>query len=101
MLNKFKKAATSQIVETLDEVQHLTEAAETAVEKEVAPIRESILKRFPTLFLLAVTFGVTAVISSLEQLLEKYDLLQDSPWLLLFIGVGTLAFTGKLYKKLG
>lgn len=87
--------------ETLDEVQLVVDSTGEQIEQTVAPIRKSILKRFPVLFLLAVTFGFTATVTGIEQLLVQYDLLDRHPTIILLLGIGTLVLTGTLYKKLG
>lgn len=88
-------------VGALEEVQHIADATERQFEQTVAPIRKSILKRFPTLFLLAVTFGFSATMTGMEQLIVQYQFLQDHPSIMLGMGIGTLLITGTLYKKLG
>jgi hypothetical protein len=82
-------------------VEELTGAAEKQLEDVVAPVRESVIKRFPILFLLAVTFGLTATLTGIEQILFKFELLQTYPTIILVMGIGTLVLTGTLYKKLG
>jgi hypothetical protein len=85
----------------LDEVQGVVEATEQHIELAVAPVRKNILKRFPILFILAVTFGITATMTGMEQILIQHDLLADHPGVITFIGVGILILTGTVYKKLG
>lgn len=87
--------------ETLDDIQLVVDTADKHFEKAVDPIRKSILKRFPVLFLLAVTFGFTAIVTGMEQLLIQHDVLQKHPAVILSLGIGTLVLTGTLYKKLG
>lgn len=85
----------------IDETEKLVDKTALQFEQSVAPVRESIIKRFPTLFLLAVTFGVTATITGMEQLLIQYDVLHEHPTAILVLGVSILVITGRLYKKLG
>lgn len=66
----------------------------------VAPVRKTIFRRFPILFSLLVTFGVSATVLGFEQILLQYQILQESPVLILFFGMSILIFTGTLYKKL-
>jgi ElaB/YqjD/DUF883 family membrane-anchored ribosome-binding protein len=87
-------------LEAVDAVQHLLDEVSADVEKQIAPVRTSILKRFPTLFLLAVTFGFSLVIYSIEVILAQQGLVLDHPWLSLGIGIGILTITGTLYRKL-
>ncbi len=74
---------------------------EKKIEETVAPVRKHVLKRFPVLFLLLVTFGVTATISGIEGLMLQVVFLQNNPAAVLIIGLGLLVLTGTLYKKLG
>lgn len=69
-------------------------------EKILAPVRQSAFRRFPALFLLLVTFGVSAVIFSFERILMELTYLYDRPWLILLLGITILVLTGKLYRKL-
>lgn len=87
-------------LEAVDAVQGLLDEVTADVEKQIAPVRKSILKRFPTLFLLAVTFGFSLVIYSIEIILTQHGFVLDHPWLSLGIGVGVLTITGTLYRKL-
>ena len=84
----------------LDEAENVVSATGQKIEKMAAPIRENVLMRFPILFMLTVTFGVTATFTGVEQILLKYQVLSNNPWLILFLGIGMLVLTGTLYKKL-
>lgn len=96
------EASVSKVTgEVLDGAGRIVSATETQIEQTVAPIRKSILKRFPVLFLLAVTFGFTATVTGIEQLLIQHQLLQQHPSVILSIGIMILVLTGTLYKKLG
>lgn len=86
---------------TLDGLQQVVDSTEKRLEHTVAPIRQSLFKRFPTLFLLAATFGVTATVLGIEQILLRYQALQTHPALILAIGLAVLVVTGRLYKILG
>lgn len=88
-------------IDALTEMQNIVGSTEHQIEQTVAPIRESVIKRFPIVFMLAVTFGFTATITGIEQLIMQYDLLHDHPGIMLSLGIGTLVLTGTLYKKLG
>lgn len=98
------KEQPSQLIEVpleaVDAVQHLLTEITTDVEKQIVPIRKSILKRFPTLFLLSVTFGFSLVVYSIEIILTQHGFVLDYPWVSLGIGVSVLAITGTLYRKL-
>jgi len=88
-------------VEVVGEVERAMLEAEEHFEKAIDPLRKSALERFPTLFLLAVTFGVTSTALGMEQLLFRFEILRDNPLLILVLGILVLAMTGTFYKKLG
>ena len=94
------KKKESGVVAAVEAVEAVVEEVQNGVEKEIKPIRRSILKRFPTLFLLAVTFGVSLVFYSIEVLFQNNSYVQDHPWLTLGIGLLILTVTGTLYRKL-
>lgn len=75
-------------------------STEERFEKTVNPIRENVLKKFPVLFLLTVTFGVIATFTGMEQIMLSVPLFKDNPWFILGIGMLILILTGTLYKKL-
>jgi len=70
-------------------------------ERIAAPYRESLFKRFPIFFTLAVTFGLVTTFYGFERMISLIPWLNDRPLLILMIGLMTLALTGTLYKKLG
>lgn len=87
-------------LEAVDAVQNEINIVTADMEKQIAPVRRSILKRFPTLFLLAVTFGFSLVIYSIEVILAQHGFVLAHPWISLGIGIGVLTITGTLYRKL-
>lgn len=88
-------AKTVMVTEgVIDEVAKTTDRA-------IDPVRRDVAKRYPTIFLLAVTFGVSATFFGFERLLDSSQYLHERPWLILLIGVCSLVVTGTLYKKLG
>lgn len=66
----------------------------------IAPVRTSVLARFPILFSLLVTFGVAVTFLGFEKLVSQVAFLDENPLLMLILGIGILALTGTLYKKL-
>lgn len=86
---------------TLKNLTDATKAAELLLNTYVVPVRQSIIKRFPVLFALLVSFGATATFLGLEKIITRYQFLDNSPELILLLGITILVFTGKLYKKLG
>lgn len=95
------KTVVKMADKTFDEVGAVAGAAEQTIEKTVAPVRESVIKRFPIVFMLAVTFGLTAVVTGMERIMLRYELLQNHPVIILGIGLLVLVATGTAYKKLG
>lgn len=73
---------------------------ERQLEKYVAPTRLTVLQRFPVLFALLTTFGLVMTLLGLELLITEMAWLVERPLLMLAVGVGVLALTGTLYKKL-
>jgi len=86
--------------EAVNQVEKIVLETGAQVENYVSPVRQSILKRYPTLFGLLVTVGATTTFLGLEQIFLRVDLLATHPELLFLLGVGILALTGRLYKKL-
>lgn len=102
---KYTSRISQQSVEqltnqTLDSVDSVVTKTVQNVDQFVAPVRTSVIRRFPILFSLLTTFGVAATFFAFEKILSQYELLNRYPWLILAIGISTLAFTGTLYKKL-
>lgn len=71
------------------------------MEGYVAPVRETVLKRYPIISALLVTVGATATFLGLEKIFSEIQLFEQNPEILFFLGVAILALTGRLYKKLG
>jgi uncharacterized integral membrane protein len=86
--------------DVLDITDTVTAEVVKKVDTYVAPVRTSALKRFPILFSFLVTFGVATTYYAFEKILGQYAFLNEYPWMILVIGIGTLALTGTLYKKL-
>lgn len=94
------KAVTNKAVKTFDDIENRIGNTAKEFDSYVAPVRTSVLRRFPILFTLLTTFGVAATFLAFEKILTQYELLNRYPWLILLIGLSALAFTGSLYKKL-
>jgi uncharacterized integral membrane protein len=84
-------------VSQVTEILHTTT---TGVDTYIAPVRSSILKRFPVLFALLTTFGVSTTFYGFNKLIDQIAILNNNPLLMLIVGMGILTFTGTLYKKL-
>ncbi len=84
----------------LGEIEARVVRTEATLNSYVSPARETVIKRYPTLFTIVATVGVIATFLGLEQILLGFSILNEYPTLLFFGGVGILALTGQLYKKL-
>ena len=89
------------VTKTIDAVEGTVEGMVKSTDSVVEPYRKSAAKRYPTLFIVAVTFGVAATMSGFERLISEVPWLNNSPLLVLGIGLGVLVATGTLYRKLG
>ena len=83
------------------DIDRLAKSTAEAVDEYVAPVRQTVFRRYPVIFSLLVTIGVVASFLGIERILLKFEWLQRYPEIILLLGVTILAFTGKLYKKLG
>lgn len=99
MANKNKEnGVVNEVAEVVDKT---VSAVMHETERTILPVRQSVLRRFPTLFLLLVTFGLTATFYGFERLILEWTYVYERPWLILLIGISILIATGTLYKKLG
>ena len=101
-MNKLKD---NQVVKEVEQIVDVVDKTVSSVlqhtDELVDPVRQSVFRRFPTLFILLVTFGVSATIYGFELLLSQWGLFADRPWLILGMGMLVLIGTGTLYRKLG
>lgn len=87
------------IYEIIAEIQDLTHKAESQLQLGVRPIKHSLIKRFPVLFLLLVTAGFAAVTHGLEYFLSEHELFGRHPYYVFWGGVVILILTGAAYKN--
>ena len=99
MENSSKKIIDASL-HAVDSAQGAFTELEREVEDRFAPVRDNLIKRFPVLFMLITTGGFVLVLFSMEAIFADWALLQNYPWVTLFIGIGILVATGTLYKKL-
>ena len=97
---KFKSLFYREASTALEVAERRSTEFTKTVDGYVAPVRKTIFRRFPVLFSLLVTLGVSATVLGLEQILLQYQILQESPVLIFLFGMSILIFTGTLYKKL-
>lgn len=76
-----------------------TDAEERLVNK-LSEERSLAETKFPLVFGLLVTFGFVSTLYGFEKLIDRVQLFEDNPWILLASGVTTLLVTGAAYKKL-
>lgn len=86
-------ASVERLERTFDSVAHTTD-------KVVEPYRRSAARRYPVLFVISVTLGVSATFYGFERLLAGIEIFDQHPALILLFGLGVLVVTGTLYKKL-
>lgn len=96
ILASSKRLTTS----TLNTVDATVMRATAEANTYIAPIRTSVLKRFPILFSLLTTFGVATTFLGFEKIVSNISFLDQHPFLMLILGISILATTGTLYKKL-
>jgi uncharacterized integral membrane protein len=107
MIEKFQKNK-AQILEsskrfteaTINTVDGAVTKATSEVNTYITPIRQSVLTRFPIVFSLLTTFGVAATFLGFEKIVSDIAFLDEHPVAMLILGIGILALTGTLYKKL-
>ena len=88
------------VTKILDSAETSIKYAHHEADTLSTPVRQSVLRRFPILFTLLVTFGVSSVMFRFERILDDVVFLHTHPFVMLFLGVCILIFTGTLYKKL-
>ncbi len=94
-----KNHPVERIVGVADATLNTIDTVERTIQSTVAPLRKNVLKRYPTVFLLAVTFGITATAFGVEQLMSQSAFLMDRPYLIVAIGITILVLTGTAYRK--
>lgn len=94
------KVITNTTLDTVDTLGRGVNKTSDSLNSYIEPVRKSTFKRYPSLFTVLVAFGSIATFLGAEQLILKFDLLNDQPIIIFGIGIGILFFTGKLYKKL-
>jgi hypothetical protein len=62
--------------------------------------RDLTARKFPLGFGLAASFGLVATFYGFEGLINRIDLLNNNPWMVLVVGVVILVITGTAYRKL-
>lgn len=73
---------------------------EERIAKQALKRRTSFAQRFPLVFALAGTFGLVSTFYGFEKLIDRVELFENNPWILLATGVITLVITGVALRKL-
>ena len=94
------KEKINVVVDTISKTSDEVVGAVGKVDKVVDPYRKSVFDRFPALFVLMVSFGVTTTFLGFERVLVSFTWINERPFIILAIGVTTLVLTGTLYKRL-
>ena len=96
--SNYNKKSTSK--RPINFVEGVVSKASQDIDGYIAPIRTSVLTRFPILFSLLTTFGVAITFLGFEKIVSKVVFLDQHPFVMLILGISILAVTGTLYKKL-
>jgi len=80
----------------IEEVEKIVKDLNTVAGKHARPV----LRRYPLIFALLVTFGVAAILDGLKFFFDDIKFFKEHPFVLILIGVAILILTGTLYKKL-
>ena len=100
--NNTRKNSTTRHVSkrAITAVEGLVSKATLDMDGYIAPIRTSVLKRYPIVFSLLTTFGVATTFLGFEKIVSNIAFLDQHPFVMLILGISILATTGTLYKKL-
>jgi len=80
----------------LEHAERMVHQANEATRKSVQPV----LRKYPLLFGLLITFSAAAVIHGIELLSDHVPFFESHPSALFLLGLLGLLFTGALYRKL-
>lgn len=61
---------------------------------------KSILRKYPIIFSLLITFALVCILYGFELILSKIDFVTNNPWILVILGLTILISTGGAYKIL-
>lgn len=93
--------AKQDIKRIVDTAETTVKNLERSADKVAAPVRSTLLNRFPVVAVLVIAFGITATTTAAELLYKKIDLFVNHPGVLLVLGLVALLIMGKLHQKLG
>ena len=100
--NKTQIISSSKLVtkRAIGTVEGVMNKAAKDVDGYMTPLRTSVITRYPIIFSLLTTFGVATTFLGFEKIVSQITFLDQHPFIMLILGVGILAATGTLYKKL-
>jgi hypothetical protein len=78
---------------------HILEAMGGSVTGKARNFRDSVLARFPIIFVFLSTFGLVATFYGFEKVIDGIPFFVEHPTMVLVAGITSLAITGTLYKK--
>ena len=99
-MKKQLKKNLKPVIETVETIEDTVDTVVSKTDKIIDPARQSVARRYPTLFLLAVAFVVAAVAHGFNGLIENISVFAERPHYVLLLGIGILVVTGRFYKKL-
>lgn len=69
-------------------------------EKRVAKVRKTYAQKYPLLFAIGTSFGLVSTFYGFEKIIDRVELFNENPWILLATGLTLLIITGAFYNKL-
>ena len=87
------------LLQTIAEIESLATTAEEKFQQRLTPVRKSLIKRFPVIFLLLVTAGFAFVSFGIEEFLHSQAFLTKNPLLVFSVGLLLLIISGSAYKR--
>jgi hypothetical protein len=87
------------VLTSIEELEKAALHATDTIERQVYPIRKSLIKRFPIVFILMVTIGFVLTSFGTEMFLERSAFFSNNPLVAGMLGIMLLVITGAAYKK--
>lgn len=87
------------VLTSIEEIEKVASKATDSIERQVHPIRKSLIKRFPIVFILMVTIGFVLTSFGTEMFLERNTFFSNNPLVACILGIMLLVITGAAYKK--
>jgi hypothetical protein len=84
-------------IDPLKQAEDVLKGIHTETRRQFRPL----YRKYPTLFLLLITFSVAAIFHGLDVFMSQFAFFNSNPLLLVLAGIIGLFITGSLYKRLG